>query len=93
MKTKATGIGLDRLLLNIHHFMMFGHHPRPPLIDAEFNLNEESYSEPPERDIEQAMENLVKIHEDIAAKATLNISEAQKNTKGTIMIESRHLHQ
>ena len=60
--------------------MMFGRHPRLP-IDAEFDLNEESYSEPSERDIEQAMENLVKIHKDITAKATVNISEAQKVQK------------
>ena len=62
------------------YFMMFGRHPRLP-IDAEFDLNEESYSEPSERDIEQAMENLVKIHKDITAKATVNISEAQKVQK------------
>ena len=62
------------------YFMMFGRHPRLP-IDAEFDLNEESYSEPSERDIEQAMENLVKIHKDITSKATVNISEAQKVQK------------
>ena len=63
---------------------MFGRHPQLP-IDVELHPQEESLSETTEVEMEAVMEKLLETHHDLANKANLNIKEAQKQQKSTMI--------